>query len=51
MYRIQVYLGKGKGWKWGKNTYSEEQLANRCIALDNAGIKYRVGSENEMFVD
>lgn len=51
MYRIQVYLGKGKGWRWGRKTYTEEELVNRILQLEKAGIKFRIGDENEMFVD
>jgi len=51
MYRIQVYLGKGKGWRWGHNTYTQEQLANRCIALERAGVKFRIGTADEMLID
>jgi len=51
MYRIQVYVGKGQGWRWGTQTYNMDQLTIRCLRLDEVGIKYRIGNENEMFID
>ena len=51
MYRIQVYMGKGRGWKWGLNTYTLEQLTLRIIALQKVGIKFRVDMADAMFKD
>jgi hypothetical protein len=46
MYRFQIYVGKGNGWKIGRNLYTAEEIATRAVALDKVGIKYRIMSES-----
>lgn len=46
MFRIEVFMGKRKGWKMGINTYTQEQLQERLEALEKVGIKCRVVPES-----
>lgn len=46
MFRIEVFMGKRKGWKMGINTYTQEQLPKRLEALEKVGIKCRVVPES-----
>lgn len=46
MFRIEVFMGKRKGWKMGINTYTQKQLPERLEALEKAGIKCRVVPES-----
>lgn len=49
MFRIEVYMGRGKGWKMGINTYTQEQLPERLEALEKVGIKCRVVPESVLY--
>lgn len=49
MLRFEIYMGRGKGWRWGRNTYTPDQIVERAKALQAVGIKFRIVPEEEMY--
>lgn len=49
MYRIQIYAGRGMGWRMGRNTYTQAQVEERAKKLQSVGIKFRIVNEALLF--